>query len=165
MRDEPLFSSTIIQSGLLPLCGVLSVEKYQVIYEKILSILKIPSELPPRDRLQRLIEVNEDELTAAMIPVSVIPVITFALCDDEYLIKRAMPKYSEYATFEPPAWCTRIMIGDVANECMIWNKSFRYLDAPLFINKVRSFLESESKADKLLSYYDISPTADTNENF
>ncbi|KAJ3550115.1 hypothetical protein NM208_g163 [Fusarium decemcellulare] len=165
LRDEPLFSSTIIQSGLLPLCGVLSAEQYQGIYEKLLSVLQIPADLPPRERLQRLIDIDENKLTAAMIPVSVIPVITFSPCDDGYLIKQPMPKYSDYANFKPPSWCERIMIGDVKHECVIWNKSFRAMDTEAFIKRIKSFLGSDSKAEKLISAYNISSTSDRDENF
>ncbi|KAI8722865.1 Carboxylic ester hydrolase [Fusarium sp. LHS14.1] len=165
LRDEPLFSSTIIQSGLLPLCGVLSVEEYQGIYDKLLSALDIPIDLPPRERLQRLIDVDEDKLTAAMVPVCVIPVITFSPCDDGYLIGQPMPKYSDYANFKPPSWCTRIMIGDVANECVIWNKSFRSMDAPTLVDKIKHFVGSESKAEKLMSLYNIRPTDDHDDSF
>lgn len=165
LRDEPLFSSTIIQSGLLPLCGVLSVEEYQGIYDKLLSALEIPMDLPARERLQRLIDVDEDKLTAAMVPVCVIPVITFSPCDDGYLIGQSMPKYSDYANFKPPSWCTRIMIGDVANECVIWNKSFRSMDAPTLVDRIKSFLGSESKAEKLISLYNINPADDRDDSF
>ncbi|RMJ06783.1 hypothetical protein BHE90_015287 [Fusarium euwallaceae] len=165
LRDEPLFSSTIIQSGLLPLCGVLSVEEYQGIYDKLLSTLEIPKDLPPRERLQRLLDVDEDKLTAAMVPVCVIPVITFSPCDDGYLIGQPMPKYSDYKNFKPPSWCTRIMIGDVANECVIWNKSFRSMDAPTLVDRIKSFLGSGPKADKFMSLYNIKPTDDRHDNF
>lgn len=165
LRNEPLFSSVIIQSGLLPLCGVLSVEEYQGIYDKILSELEIPENMSPRERLQHLLEIDENKLTAAMVPVSVIPVITFSPCDDNYLIGQKMPKYSEYRDFKPPSWCTRIMIGDVANECVIWNKSFRSLNAAAFADRIQSFLGSESKAQRLASLYNINPNADNDENF
>ncbi|KAF9869968.1 hypothetical protein CkaCkLH20_12577 [Colletotrichum karsti] len=166
LRDEPLFSSVIIQSGLLPLCGVLSVEQYQGIYDRLLRELDIPADLSPRARLQRLLDTDENRLTAAMVPVSVIPVITFSPCDDEHLIgPRKMPVYSEYVDFRPPPWCTRIMIGDVANECIIWNKSFRALDAEASIRRIRSFLGDDSKADRLISLYGLDADDSHNDNF
>lgn len=135
-------------------------------YDKLLQELEIPANLRSRERLQRLIDVDENQLTAAMVPVSVIPVITFGPCDDSYLIgPRKMPVYSDYSNFQPPSWCTRIMIGDVANECIIWNKSFRSLDAEGFISRVRSFLGSDAKADRLLSLYNVDPQANNDDNF
>jgi len=167
LRGEPLFSSAIIQSGLLPLCGVLSEEQYQVIYDKLLDYLQIPKELSPRGRLQRLIETPEDALTAAMVPVFVTPVITISPCDDGVLVNGPMPKYADYANFaqQVPEWCKRIMIGDVANECVIWNKAFRDLDAPAFVKRIRDFLKDDDKADKLMSLYGIHDGMDRTEAF
>ncbi|CAH0050690.1 unnamed protein product [Clonostachys solani] len=165
LRNEPLFSSTIIQSGLLPLCGVMTVEQYQGIYDKMLTELDISTELPPRERLQRLIEMDEDKVTAAMVPVCVIPVITFSPCDDNVLIGQPMPKYSDYSSFKAPSWCQRIVIGDVKNECVIWNKSFRSLNSKDFTDRVHSFLGSKEKADKLLSLYQVDPLANGDDNF
>ncbi|CAI6097295.1 unnamed protein product [Clonostachys chloroleuca] len=165
LRNEPLFSSTIIQSGLLPLCGVMTVQQYQVIYDQMLIELDISTQLPPRERLQRLIEMDEDKLTAAMVPVCVIPVIAFSPCDDNVLIGQPMPKYSDYSSFEAPSWCQRIIIGDVKNECVIWNKSFRSLNSKKFTDRVYAFLGSKEKADKLLSLYQVDPSANGDDNF
>lgn len=143
----------------------MTVSQYQVLYDKILSILEIPVDLPPRERLQRLIEADESKLTMAMIPACVIPVITFSPCDDGYLIGQPMPKYNDYANFKPPSWCTRIMIGDVANECIIWNKTFRDMTANDFVNRIKSLLGNEAKANKLISLYDIKEDASPDENF
>lgn len=85
-RNEPLFSSVIIQSGLMPLCGIMSVEQYQVIYDKMLRALDIPEDLPAREQLQRLIDAPEADVTAAMVPVLVTPVITLSPCDDGVLV-------------------------------------------------------------------------------
>lgn len=160
-----MFSSVIIQSGLLPLCGVLTVEEYQGIYEKLLRVLGIPTNLSGRERLQHLLDVDEEKLTAAMVPVSVIPVITFSPCDDGFLIGQPMPKYSDYANFRPPSWCNRIMVGDVANECVIWNKSFRSLSPHDVVEKIHSFLGSKAKAEKLISLYGLDANASRDESF
>lgn len=165
LRDEKLFSAAIIQSGLLPLCGVLNEFQYQVVYDKILSLLDIPADLPASERLQKLLEVDEAKLTAAMIPSLVTPVITISPCDDHVLIDGPMPTYSSYSDFKPPAWCKRVMIGDVANECMIWNKGFRSYDALSLAAKFRSFLNDDSKAQTLMDAYGITETMDRNRTF
>lgn len=135
-------------------------------YDKLLRELDISADLSPRERLQRLIDIDENLLTAAMVPVSVIPVITFSPCDDDYLIgPRKMPIYSDYANFRPPSWCTRIMIGDAANECIIWNKSFRAYGAEESVGRIRSFLGDDAKADKLMSLYNLDPKDSHNDNF
>lgn len=165
MRNERLFSSAIIQSGLLPLCGVMSVEQYQVIYDKTLSFLGISKDLSPRERLQHLLEIDEEMLTKSMVPVNITPVITFCPCDDHYLIGGPMPTYEDYTKFAAPTWCQRIMIGDVANECVIWNKGFRDLDAPAFVSKIKSFVKDEKKAKKLMDLYNISADMSRTETF
>ncbi|KIW64786.1 hypothetical protein PV04_09695 [Phialophora macrospora] len=165
LRGEKLFSSAIIQSGLLPVCGVLSESQYQVVYDKILTVLGIPEDLSPRDRLRRLLEVDEAALTAALVPVGVIPVLTLSPCDDHYLIPGKMPSYSSYADFKPPSWCERVMIGDVGHETLIWNKSFRGYDAAGLVKLTKSFIGDDEKAQKLLDLYHIHSGMDRNETF
>lgn len=58
MRDERLFSAAIIHSGLLPLCGVLTEQEYQVIYDKMLDELQNSKDLSPKERLQQLIQAD-----------------------------------------------------------------------------------------------------------
>ncbi|KAJ9615324.1 hypothetical protein H2200_001399 [Cladophialophora chaetospira] len=165
LRDEKLFSAAIIQSGLLPLCGVLNEAQHQVVYDKILDLLDIPSSLDPKQRLQKLIEADEDKLTAAMMPAFVTPVITIFPCDDGVLIGAPMPTYSIYSNFKPPDWCKRVMIGDVANECMIWNKGFRSYDAPSLVTKFKSFLKDDTKAQLLMDHYAITDKMSRDRTF
>lgn len=87
LRDEPLFSSAILQSGLVNLCGIMSIDEYQILYEKMLVELKIPLDLSIEDRVKRLVEVESEKLTAAMVPVFITPVITMALCDDKVVYR------------------------------------------------------------------------------
>ncbi|KAF2809447.1 alpha/beta-hydrolase [Mytilinidion resinicola] len=141
LRNEPLFSRAIIQSGLLPLCGVLTPSQYQSIYNKTLTHLAIPSSLSPRERLLRLINTPEEALTAAMVPVLVTPVITLSPCDDGVLIGGPMPTYSQYSAFAVPPWCGAAMLGDVRHECVIWNKAFRALPPTALVAKIRRVLD------------------------
>ncbi|KAF2115004.1 Alpha/Beta hydrolase protein [Lophiotrema nucula] len=165
-RNEPLFSSAIIQSGLIPLCGIMTVPQYQVLYDKMLTQLNIPEDLPPRQRLQRLIDAPEEDLAAAMVPVFVTPVITISPCDDGVLIGGPMPKYSEYVNFKAPEWCPRIMIGDVKNECMIWNKAYRQQTASSLLSLIRSFpFRTPGGAEKLIEAYGLKENMSNNETF
>ncbi|EXJ59293.1 hypothetical protein A1O7_06725 [Cladophialophora yegresii CBS 114405] len=165
LRDERLFSAAIIQSGLLPLCGVLSESQYQVIYDKLLGELNISDKLSPEERLQELLTIDESKLTAAMVPVFVTPVITISPCDDHFLINGPMPSYSNYSDFKPPSWCKRVMIGDVANECMIWNKGFRSYDAQSLVAKIKGFVKDDAKAQKFMDLYGITEDMDRNRTF
>lgn len=165
-RNEPLFSSVIIQSGLIPLCGIMTVPQYQVIYDKMLKALGIPEDLPPRARLQRLIDAPEADVTAAMVPVLVTPVITLSPCDDGVLIGAPMPKYSDYVNFKAPGWCPRIMIGDVKNECMIWNKAYRAHTADAVLSLIKSFpFRCPGGAEKIIELYDLREDMSNNETF
>lgn len=165
LRDEKLYSSAIIQSGLLPCCGILSQDQYQVIYEKILTVLEVPVVLTPRERLQRLLEIDEAKLTAALVPVGVIPVLTLSPCDDGYLIPKGMPSLSSYSEFKAPSWCQRLMIGDVGHETLIWNKSYRSLAATDLIARIKTFMHDADKAQKLMDLYQITPDMDQNKTF
>ncbi|CAG9943064.1 unnamed protein product [Clonostachys rosea f. rosea IK726] len=174
LRGEPLFSSAILQSGLIRLCGVLSIDEYQSVYERILQALDIPIDLNPEDRIERLLSADSSALTKAMVPAFIIPVVTSPLCDDGVFVTGSIPSYDEYYTFSVPEWCPRVMIGDATNECIIWNKSWDNIcDSPLAsgedltvptaaltLAKMESYLGSP-KARMLSEIYDI--TSDTSE--
>lgn len=142
LRGEPLFSSAIIQSGLLPLCGIMSEHEYQVIYNKMLQELKIPATLSPQERLARLLAASEDDLNTAMVPVFMAPVITMALCDDGVLLPGKMPSWSDFGTVKIPDWCPQVMVGDAVNECIIWNKAFRHYDGASITQLAESYPQS-----------------------
>ncbi|TVY46502.1 Para-nitrobenzyl esterase [Lachnellula occidentalis] len=116
LRGEPLFSSAIIQSGLLRLCGVMSIDEYQICYEKMLLALGISLDLTPTERMKQFIAADVEKVTAAMVPTFVIPVITMSLCDDGVLIPGPMPTAGEYEQFSIPQWCPNVMMGDCRNE-------------------------------------------------
>ena len=69
LRDEPLFSSTIRQSGLIRLCGVMSIDEYQIIYEKMLVELVVSLHLSPKERIEKFLSIDTVSVTAAMVPV------------------------------------------------------------------------------------------------
>ncbi|RDW57295.1 carboxylic ester hydrolase-29 [Coleophoma crateriformis] len=178
LRDEPLFSSAIMQSGLLRLCGVMSIDEYQICYEKMLVELGIPLDLAPAERVKQFLAVDTTRLTAAMVPVYITPVITMALCDDEVLIPRPMPTMNQYQEFSIPKWCPNIMMGDCKNECIIWNKAWDTMSpepmpktadlaeptAAGLLQKMTSFLEPE-KAAAIAEIYKITPALSNAETF
>ena len=128
LRGEELFSSAIIQSGLIGLTGVNSIDEYQVIYDKILQQLGIPLDAPPKYRVERLLSAPQDKLTQAMVPVFVVPLVTMPLCDDGDLIPGRMPRLPEIDGKRLATdWCKRIMLGDCRNEGIIFNKSWSNL--------------------------------------
>ncbi|KAK7420229.1 hypothetical protein QQX98_002884 [Neonectria punicea] len=168
LRNEPLFSSAILQSGLVWLCGVLSVDEYQVVYEKMLLNLGIPLDLPPMERVQRILAVDTTRLTAAMVPTFITAVVTSPLCDDGVFVGAPLPSGASFGKLEVPEWCPRIMIGDAKNECIIWNKSWDNLSpvpmvdgqdlatpsAELTLAKMKDFLGVDP-AQKLADIYNV----------
>ncbi|CAK7236589.1 hypothetical protein SCUCBS95973_009658 [Sporothrix curviconia] len=182
LRGEPLFSSAILQSGLLRTCGVLSVSEWQALFDKMLAATGVSVErggdgegsvsVSSCQKVEALAAVPVDVLVAAMQSVFVIPVVTMPLCDDGVLVTGPMPTYDDYTQpFAAPAWCPRLMMGDAKNECIIWNKSWENLavarmqpgqdlstpDAALVVAKMREFL-GEEKAARVAALYGI--TAD-----
>jgi carboxylesterase type B len=178
LRNEALFSAAIMQSGLIRLCGVFSVDEYQICYENMLVKLGISLDLSPFDRVKRLLEFDTEKVTAAMVPVFIVPVITMGLCDDSVLIPGGIPTSAQYEEFEIPEWCPNVMMGDCVNECIIWNKSWDNLShtpiakgqdlstpaAPLVLAKMESFLGKE-KATKLARLYGLTPKSSPGETF
>lgn len=165
MRKEPLFSSAILQSGLVPLCGIMSEAEHQVLFDKMLNTLHIPSDLPSDQRLQTLLGVSEEDLIAAMIPVFMTPVITVSLCDDGVLLDSKMPSWSDFTSFEAPSWCSRIMIGDAANECIIWNKAFRHYDGASVFALAEECFTKRNDAQKILQLYNIDTSTAKSQAF
>ncbi|KAK9415745.1 putative Carboxylic ester hydrolase [Seiridium unicorne] len=163
-RDEPLFSSAIMQSGLMPLCGIMSIDQYQVIYEKTLQVLGISEDLSPEERLEELLQIDESRLTASMMDVFITPVITLGLCDDGVLHEGPMPSWSDFGGFKAPAWCPRVMIGDAANECIIWNKAFRHMGYEDYV-KQGARLIGEANALQLFEIYGITEKLTHSELF
>ncbi|KAL3458260.1 Alpha/Beta hydrolase protein [Aspergillus heterothallicus] len=179
LRNEALFSSAILQSGLLRLCGVKSVDEYQGAFERMLIELGIPLVLSSAERMQRILDVDSERLTAAMVPAFIVPVITMSLCDDGVLIEGPMPSYEMYDNFEAPEWCPRIMMGDCLNECIIWNKSWDNLsltpmkngqdlstpDAKLVLDRIASYLQSSEKAKTIAEVFHLTPNSSPQETF
>ena len=130
---------------------------YQVIYEKMLHSLVIPLDLSPQNRLQRLLDVSEEKLTAAMVQVFMVPVVTMALCRDGVLISEDIPSSSDFTSFKVPSWCPQVMVGDAANECDIWNKTFQHHDGASVTRLAQDFFSAD-QAEKILSLYSLSPS-------
>ncbi|KAI4596300.1 hypothetical protein KJ359_005429 [Pestalotiopsis sp. 9143b] len=156
-RNEPLFSSAILQSGLMPLCGIMTVDEYQVVYEKTLKVLGISEDLPPAARLEQLLATDEARLTATMPEVFMTPVVTLALCDDSVLHPGPMPRWNDFGDFEVPAWCQRIMIGDAKNECIIWNKSYRHMNYQDYLERGTQLI-GQANVLQLFGLYGITET-------
>ncbi|KAI1342745.1 alpha/beta-hydrolase [Xylariaceae sp. FL0016] len=156
LRNEPLFSRAILQSGLVPLCGVMSVDEYQAVYDKTLKALGISSSLCAEERFTRLLDSESTALVTGMVDVFMTPVITLALCNDHVLIPRSMPTYSDFNEFSLPEWCHDVVIGDAKHECIIWNKAYRHLTAAELISRCTEIVGIDA-ANRILDLYHIKP--------
>lgn len=143
-RGEQLFSSAIMQSGLLSLCGIFTPAQYHVVFEKMLGQLGLSLESTPVQRAEAIASVPEKALTEAMMPVFGIPVVTMALCDDGVLLPE-MAKAASLFDFQVPEFVDRVMIGDALHECIIWNKSWNHLDAADLLTEMSVFMGEKSK--------------------
>ncbi|KAI1337536.1 Alpha/Beta hydrolase protein [Xylariaceae sp. FL0016] len=143
-RAEALFESAILSSGRLGLCGILTPEQYQVVFEKMLAECGVSLDLGPVERVEALATVPENQLTKAMIPVFIIPVITMPLCDDGVLLKD-MGHEADYKSFKVPPFVKRHMMGDAVHECIIWNKSWNHLSVEELLEIMDEYLGEKSK--------------------
>ncbi|CAK7202865.1 hypothetical protein SEUCBS139899_005592 [Sporothrix eucalyptigena] len=154
LRGEPLFSSAILQSGLLRTCGILSVSEWQILFEKMLKATGVSPEASTSERVEKLAAVPVDQLMSAMQSVFIIPVVTMPLCDDGVLVDGPMPTYDDYTKpFVAPSWCSRLMMGDAKNECIIWNKSWDNLSkTPVVTGQDLSTPETSLVLAKMMKY-------------
>ncbi|CAO2657106.1 Nn.00g032320.m01.CDS01 [Neocucurbitaria sp. VM-36] len=132
----------------------------------MLKTLNIPEDLPAGEQLQRLINAPEEDATAAMSLLLVNTVITLSPCDDGMLIAGPMPRYSKYVNFKTPDWCKRIMIDDVKNKCMIWNKACRAQTASRMLQLTKSFpFRCPGGAEKIIELYDLRDDISSDKRF
>lgn len=55
-----LFSTAVLQSGTVPICGIYSEEEYDIVYMKLLGACGVDVTLPPAERLEALRQVPHD---------------------------------------------------------------------------------------------------------
>jgi len=148
----------------MPSCRIMPESDYQVVYEKMLNALDVSPDLSPQDRLQHLLEVPEEELTAAMVPVFIVPVITMALCRDGVLIPGNPLLSADISSFKVPTWCPRVMVGDAANECILWSKTYQHHDGASLSRLAGDFFPAD-QAEEILSLYSLTPETSQAEAF
>lgn len=154
LRNEALFTSAIIQSGMVTLCGIFSIDEYQIVYEKLLTQLGISLAQPPAKRVEQLMQVDTMKMIEAVKPVIDIPLITWRLCDDGNLIPGGIPRFDQYNNWRIPSWCREVMMGDCIHECIIWAEPYEQITAEQLLGKMHSFLGKE-KATVIAELYGI----------
>lgn len=112
--DHVLFQNVILMSGMLPVCGIYTEEEYEVIYNKLLRICDIDTNLPPAQRLAALRRIPSDYLSACTSPLqNGVSVAAFSPCDDGFLLGegKRIPRLCEYPSLRYD-FKGRIMMGD-----------------------------------------------------
>ncbi|ODQ65975.1 alpha/beta-hydrolase [Nadsonia fulvescens var. elongata DSM 6958] len=169
LRNEPLFSSAIMQSGLSPLCGIFSIEEYDIVYEKVLKHLNIDTHQPSYDRVKALINVPIEDLTRAMDAVFNVSCVTLPLTDDLVLLAgKSIPAASDFAQPEKTVlsdFCPRLLIGNVRNESIIWDDEWSHYSASGLINFIHEFIGNKTQSQRILDLYNIDKTLSQRQTY
>lgn len=131
---QKLFSRAILQSGLTPLCGILSVEEYDSIYFKLLEKLGIDTTMSWEKRVDALLKVDTARLVAANDGISDIECVTMAYTQNEG--QQQLPTWNEMGRDVSGA-VDAIMVGDCQNEAVIWCDGYNDLTALDVVNYIR----------------------------
>lgn len=163
LKDKKLFNRAILQSGLSPLCGIFSIQQYDVVYFKLLEKLNIDANLSPEERVKCLLDVDYATLTQANEDLFGIQFVTMAYTEDDEILPK-IPSWSEVDKKISNSFDS-VMIGDCRNECIIWNSSYKDFSASEFIESMYQKCKSKEIADTFMSLYGINSTLDKKELF
>lgn len=98
----------------------------------------------PCEGSKQLLIIDDAKLTAAMIPVGVISLLADSPSNDHILNgDLKIPDESDHVNFILADWCQRLVIGDVVNECMLWNKSCRDVHARALVKRIKAILHDD----------------------
>lgn len=164
LRNEQLFSSAIMQSGTVTLCGIMDVDEYQKLYEKLLVQLGISTSLPADQRVARLLEASPESLIGATKNVLRVLCQTWRLCDDGVILPGGIPRYLDYDKFQVPDWCHEVMIGDCTHESIIWMDPYMRITAEEILSRMNSFF-GPKKAAVIAQMYGLTPELSQPEAF
>ncbi|CAH6719823.1 hypothetical protein CLIB1444_02S17304 [[Candida] jaroonii] len=160
LKDEGLFNRVILQSGLTPLCGVFTVEQYDVIYFKLLKKLGIDTTLSPEERVKALVETNWEDLMNANEEIFPIPCVTMAYTEDNEVLP-SFPSWKDLGKKVDH----KILIGDCANECIIWSFTYKDMTANDFIEVLYDKCSSKEVANTFIDLYGIKSDLSKDEIF
>lgn len=145
---QKLFSRAILQSGLTPLCGILSVDEYDTIYFKLLDKLGIDKTMSWEKRVDALLKVDIGQLVAANDGISEIECVTMAYTQNE---GQEVPTWNEMGRDVSGA-VDAIMVGDCQNEAVIWSDGYNDLTA---LEVVKYMRDKTPAANTIMELYGI----------
>ncbi|EGV64213.1 carboxylesterase type B [Yamadazyma tenuis] len=163
LQNDGLFSRAILQSGLAPLCGIFTVEQYDVVYLKLLKKLGIDTNLPWEKRVAALLAVDQQTLTQTNEDLFEIQFVTMAYTQDGSVLPE-IPSWADVGK-DASSGVEAIMIGDCVNECIIWNSAYKHMSGAEFVADFKRKCSSIEVAEKFLELYDIKSTDSVDETY
>lgn len=118
------------------------------------------------ERVEALINADPYALSLANEKVHVVPVVTMAYTDDKDFFKgKKMLSWGDISEPEQiPPWITDVMIGDCANECIIWNKAWNHFNKEGFIPVLKSMC-SPKLYDIIVEIFGLNEDMDSGKTF
>ncbi|CAI6068794.1 unnamed protein product [Clonostachys chloroleuca] len=153
--DEPhLFHRAIQMSGGYTTLPIMTLKEHDRQYRLLLKRFSIDPEAP--DALQKLREIPEEEVTACTLPLQGAAVCSYNPCNDGVILGSMGSERPTFDNFKtPPAWLKGFMVGDVADEAIIFRTNLPYTYDMIWAGLCKFLGEETSR--KILDLYQVSP--------
>ncbi len=115
------FSQAILQSGAAPL-GIRTLPQQQASFDKIVAFHKVDPNATPQEKLEALRKVSADEIVNSYV-VRGNPMVPWQSTIDGYFLK-SPPTYTNLTSQTYPKNIERLLLGDCANEGLIFSHGF-----------------------------------------
>jgi len=114
---KDLFSTAILQSGTVPICGIFSEAEYHIIYVKLLIACGVDTTLPPSERLAALRAVPHEVVSQNTYEVyQALNLPQFGPCHDGHVLGEGvgvpLPSWYAQGTIEATGFQGRVVVGD-----------------------------------------------------
>ncbi|KAH7232657.1 hypothetical protein MRS44_011901 [Fusarium solani] len=156
-RDPAPFHRAIAMSGHLNTIPTWPLSHHEKHYRALLEYLGINPDSP--SSLEQLRSVPEHVVAKATIPVEGHLNATGNPCDDD-VFHAAKPSFNSIAS--PPAWLKSYMVGDTADEGMLFTEAFCEEDFGSIRSQMMGWLSTEA-TDTILELYCITPELEQEE--
>ncbi|ORY26779.1 Alpha/Beta hydrolase protein [Naematelia encephala] len=150
-----LFSTAVLQSGTIPICGMYTEEEYHVLYMKLLGVCGIDKSLPPSERLEALRNVPHEIVSQQTYEVfQGLNLPQFGICLEPYIFggKEKIPTPSWYNGGKYDNYKGTLVIGDCMHEAIIYDQAFRDYSVQHVTDLVNKHLKPDLAKDTLIHY-------------
>lgn len=119
--QKDLFSTAILQSGTVPICGLYTEQEYHVLYIKLVKACGIDIELPPAERLAALRAVPHEVLSQNTYEVfQALNLPQFGPCFDGHVLGDGVeiprPGWYKDGKIADMGYKGRVVLGDCMRE-------------------------------------------------